>query len=158
MSGGAGSLNTTLTVVVVYAGVTAFAHLGDSRAYLLRDGALRRLTSDHTVAQELVAAGVLKADDVPFHRGGDALTRFFAPDRDCVPESDHLLARPDDLLIVCTDGLYRVVDEHAIRTLCLQERVANQAGLDALADRLVARANACGGSDNISVALAAVAG
>lgn len=155
-AGGAATPNTTLTAAFVCAGITAFVHLGDSRGYLLRGGALRRLTRDHTVAQELVAAGVLAADDAPFHRGGAALTRYLAADRDFVPESDHLLTQPDDLLIACTDGLYRVIGEDAICRLCRQAPLVGQADLDALADRLVARANAFGGPDNISVALAAV--
>ncbi len=151
-----GGYDTTLTVVVVRAGVMAFAHLGDSRAYLLRDGALTRLTEDHTVAQSLVAAGTLAVADAPFHRGGDALTRYLSGRQVFAPECGYLPVRDGDLLVVCSDGLHRMVPDDRLRTACSHPHIRSQSDLDALALGLVAMANAAGGPDNISVALAVV--
>lgn len=145
---------TTFTAVAISDFKVGFVHLGDSRAYLVRRGELRRLTTDHTVAQELVVAGALTAENAAFHRGGQILTRWLAPDKEFPPERGLLAAQPDDLVLVCSDGLYRMVDEETIRSLCQSFGPETGSNLDALATVLMARANENGGEDDISVALA----
>jgi protein phosphatase len=147
---------TTFTVVALRGTDVSFAHLGDSRAYLLRHGRLRKFTTDHTVAEELIASGVLTREAAPFHSGGHILTRWLAPADEVFPDVGTLGAAPGDLLLVCSDGLYRSVDDDVIASVCLSAQASDQKALDALAQALVDTANDNGASDNISVALATV--
>ena len=148
---------TTFTAVALRASDITVVHLGDSRAYLFRHGRLKRLTTDHTVAQDLVASGVLAAEAAPFHRGGHILTRCLTALSDAAPEVATLAAAAGDLLLVCSDGLYRTVDDDAIAAICGAWASPDGRGLEALADALIARASDAGATDNVSVALATLA-
>ncbi|MFB7409096.1 MerR family transcriptional regulator [Streptomyces sp. NPDC056202] len=143
---------TTLTAAVWTGGRLALAHVGDSRAYLLRDGAFVRLTRDHTVVQALVDAGELdpaEAADRPDRAlllkaldGGDA-----APE----PELGVHETRPGDRYLLCTDGLSAVAPADAIR-----RALAAGVGPEEAAEALVALARERGGPDNVACVVADV--
>ncbi|MBP2583224.1 protein phosphatase [Streptomyces sp. PvR006] len=143
---------TTLTAAVWTGGRLALAHVGDSRAYLLRDGALVRLTRDHTVVQALVDAGELdpaEAADRPDRAlllkaldGGEA-----APE----PELGVHETRPGDRYLLCTDGLSAVAAADDIR-----RALAAGVGPDEAAEALVALARERGGPDNVACVVADV--
>jgi protein phosphatase len=152
-----GQMGTTLTCVVLERGRITFAHMGDSRAYLYRDGTLRQLTTDHNAAAELVSEGRLTAEQAGTHKSRFVLTRWLAPDTPswAEPECGALTAQPGDVILVCSDGLHGMVPEAEIAAAFGDHPGRNQAQLQQLASALVAQANEHGGKDNISVALGA---
>jgi serine/threonine protein phosphatase PrpC len=139
---------TTLTAAALGADGVRIAHIGDSRAYRLRDGRLEQLTRDHALAAELAASGTIDPDRAAHHPGRSAVTRALGQregfEIDVIDEP----ARSGDVYLLCSDGLPRMVgDEQVAAVLGAAESLA-----DAARD-LVAAANAAGGRDNVSVAL-----
>jgi protein phosphatase len=150
-------MGTTLTCVVLQRGRITFAHMGDSRAYLYRSGALRQLTTDHNAAAELVSEGRLTPQEAGTHKSRFVLTRWLAPDTAAPvePECGALAAQPGDVLLVCSDGLHGMVSDDEIAAALGHQSGANEADLRRVATSLVAQANERGGRDNISVAIGA---
>jgi protein phosphatase len=145
-------MGTTLTCVIVVEGHLVFGHLGDSRAYLFRAGALRQLTTDHTVAADLVTDGRLSPVDAARHRSRHVLSRCLSADTGDDPEVGSLAVLDGDVVLLCTDGLHHLVSDDGIREAIAEGRGG---GLAVIANDLIARANAHGGTDNITVVLAA---
>ena len=144
-------LGTTLTALLWCGSQVALAHIGDSRAYLLRDGGLFRLTEDHTYVQSLVAEGQISADEAAAHPQRQLLVR--ALDAATDPQADLSLhaVRAGDRYLLCTDGLHAVVAEEDIRAVLTADADPAQAASD-----LVGLANAAGGPDNVACAVADV--
>jgi protein phosphatase len=149
-------MGTTLTCVALDHGRISFGHVGDSRAYLFRAHELRRLTTDHNAAAELVSEGRLTASEAQSHKSRFILTRWLAPDTasDDHPELGTLAAEPGDVLLVCSDGLHGIVPDEEIAAVLDRTPLASD-DLSAAASTLVALANERGGRDNISVVLGA---
>jgi PPM family protein phosphatase len=125
-------------------------HVGDSRAYLLRDGHLARLTKDHTYAQMLVDAGQLSPDDVPRSGLRHILTNALgASAGDVHVDVDLLRLEDGDRLLLCSDGLTDCVDDDTIAAT-----LAGGAQVNGVCDQLVQLALAGGGRDNITVIVA----
>jgi protein phosphatase len=128
-------------------GTLELAHVGDSRCYLVRDGELRQLSTDHTVVAELVALGHLKPEDVDKHPQRHLVTRTLGlgPVR---IDSESLPLEEGDRLVFCSDGLTSMVDDDGIRRIVT-------AGDDSEATvwNLIEAANSAGGVDNITVAM-----
>ena len=125
------------------------AHVGDSRAYLLRDGSLEQLTTDHTVVGELVRRGRLTPEQAAIHPERSILTRAVGLDpRVPVDSPDPVELRDSDQVLLCSDGLTEAVDDDRIAELL-------SAGADgeAACRSLIDAANAAGGPDNITVVL-----
>ena len=125
------------------------AHVGDSRAYLLRDGSLEQLTTDHTVVGELVRRGRLTPEQAAIHPERSILTRAVGLDpRVPVDTPDPVELRDGDQVLLCSDGLTEAVDDDRITELL-------SAGADgeAACRSLIDAANAAGGPDNITVVL-----
>ncbi|MEV6330271.1 MerR family transcriptional regulator [Streptomyces sp. NPDC051909] len=143
---------TTLTAALLAGNRLALAHVGDSRAYLLRDGALRRLTRDHTVVQELVDAGELSPAEAAA-RPDRALLLKALDGGDVPPEPELALheLRAGDRLLLCTDGLSAVVPAEEIAPALT--RGADPA---ATARELIGRARDRGAPDNVACVLADV--
>lgn len=139
-------MGTTMTLVeLTREGVARFGHVGDSRAYLYREGGLRQLTADHTVAAEMVALGQITPEEAEDHPRSHmilrclGLTRFVNVDQLDVDLAD------GDRLLLCTDGLNSMVSSDRIAET-LENGTAEEA-----AWKLVELANEAGGNDNISV-------
>ena len=126
-------------------GTLALAHLGDSRAYLMRGGYLERLTSDHTVAEMLLQTSHISRRQLHLHPSRHVLTRHVGKE-DCPPaDAIQLSLQPGDRILLCTDGLTGMLDDRTIGTI-LWETEEREAACQLLIDR----ANEAGGRDNIT--------
>jgi protein phosphatase len=147
-------MGTTLTLLALDPAERAFriAHVGDSRAYLLRDGALSLLTTDHTLAQDQIARGRLDPAHARGHPLSHILTRALGTAEEDV-EVDLIQGevRAADLFLLCSDGLTGVLDDGDLRAI-LEGALA----LETLAAQLVEAANLRGGPDNITAVLVRV--
>src|SRR5919201_2667690 len=143
----ASGMGTTMTVALLEDGRVRIGHVGDSRAYLIRDGELEQLTDDHSLVGELVRSGKLAPEDAESHPQRSVITRVLGTDPEVDVDTITIETRSGDLFLLCSDGLYSMVGNH--RILELVER--NRRNLDAAAKALVAAANKGGGDDNITV-------
>ena len=141
-------MGTTTTAAYVDDDEVVIAHVGDSRAYLLRDGELRRLTRDHSLVGELVARGKLTEEQAEQHPQRSVITRALGPEASVQVDVDAFSARAGDVFLLCSDGLTSMVHEPKLGPLF------EEAGsLEELGKRLIDAANAAGGRDNITVIL-----
>ena len=134
-------------------GGLAVVHVGDSRAYLLHDGSLTRLTDDHSVTAELVRHGELDEQEARRHPHHGVLTRALGVGPDVELDVGAPRAAAGDRLLLCTDGLVNEVPEAEIASV-----MTSTGDLEATADALVGLALARGGRDNVSVVLAEISG
>lgn len=141
-------MGTTLTVASVQNGIVWIGHVGDSRAYLLRDGQLSQLTTDHSLVGELVRSGQLSPDKARSHPKRNVITRAVGTDQQIRPDIFSHTVRPGDRLILCSDGLTGGVDDRQLAELASTKRPAQAA-----ATKLVEAANRAGGTDNITVVI-----
>jgi serine/threonine protein phosphatase PrpC len=125
-------------------------HIGDSRAYRLRDGAVERMTRDHSLADEYLAMGILRPEEVPFFPYKNVITRAIGLGASVEPEVNFVTILPGDVFLFCSDGLTDPLDDATIGRI-LQD---NREDLEAAARALVDAANEAGGPDNITVVLA----
>ena len=141
-AGGQGGGRATTLVAAVVAGDTLYiAHVGDSRALLIRGGTARQLTSDHSVVQEMVKQGILTPEQAEHDPYRHVISRWIG-DRSARPDITVEHLEPDDRLLLCTDGLTNQVSLATIADVLL--RSSEQEG----ADELIRVANAAGGVDN----------
>lgn len=139
-------MGTTMTLLRLdEAGRAHFGHVGDSRAYIFRDGDMQQVTEDHTVAAEYVAAGEISAEEAAGHPQRHMLTRTLGLTRFVNVDELQLPVEPGDRILLCSDGLTEMVPDDAIAGL-LGEGTAEQAAWS-----LVEEANEAGGVDNITV-------
>jgi serine/threonine protein phosphatase PrpC len=141
-------MGTTLTAAYVDGDEIAVAHVGDSRAYLLRDGELTRLTRDHTLVDELVRRGRLTEEEAAEHPQRSIITRALGPEHVVEVDTRTHAARAGDVLLLCSDGLTSMVAEPHVGEILRASGSLGEAGR-----ALVAAANEAGGRDNITVVL-----
>jgi protein phosphatase len=141
-------MGTTLTAVYVGEEEVAIAHVGDSRAYCLRDGELLRLTDDHSLVDELMRQGRLTPEEAVEHPQRSVITRALGPEGSVEVDTRSFSARDGDVYLLCSDGLTTMLSEERILELLRASRTLRDAG-----ERLVAAANEAGGRDNITVVL-----
>src|SRR3954447_7393775 len=141
-------MGTTTTAAYVDDDEVVIAHVGDSRAYLLRDGELIRLTKDHSLVGELVARGKLTEEQAEQHPQRSVITRALGPEASVQVDIDIFPAKGGDLFLLCSDGLTSMVHEPELRPMFDAAE-----SLDQLGKRLIDAANAAGGRDNITVIL-----
>ncbi|MEA2160589.1 MAG: family protein phosphatase, partial [Solirubrobacteraceae bacterium] len=141
-------MGTTLTAAFLDDRQVAIAHVGDSRAYLFRDGALKRLTRDHSLVGELVRQGKLTEEQAEEHPQRSIITRALGPEPTVEVDTWTYPANAGDVLMLCSDGLTSMIPEELIA-----ETLANATSLEDAADELIAQANEAGGRDNITVVL-----
>ena len=141
-------MGTTTTAAYVDDDEVVIAHVGDSRAYLLRDGELIRLTKDHSLVGELVARGKLTEEQAEQHPQRSVITRALGPEASVQVDVDIFPAKAGDLFLLCSDGLTSMVHEPKLRPL-----FQDGDSLETLGKRLIDSANAAGGRDNITVIL-----
>jgi protein phosphatase len=143
-------MGTTLTAALLEPdGEVDLFHVGDSRAYLLRDGRLSQLTRDHSVVAELVDRGTLTPEEAESHPQRNVITRALGAESEVSLDHTRERLAPGDVLVLCTDGLSSLVPEERIQAV-----VAQSPSLEAAARVLVDEANAAGGADNVTVVLA----
>ena len=141
-------MGTTLTAAMVWDQGVSIGHVGDSRAYRLRDGTLEQLTHDHSLVAELVRSGQLSAEAAENHPQRSIITRALGPESDVEVDAHTHTARAGDVYVLCSDGLTGMVSDPDM------EAILRGAGsLDEAAAALVKAANQSGGKDNITVVL-----
>jgi protein phosphatase len=146
-------MGTTLTGALLSSDEVSIVHVGDSRAYLLRDGELRQLTRDHSLVEELRRRGQLTPEEAEEHPQRSIITRALGPEEDVELDVHTHQARSGDVFLLCSDGLTSMVREDRVR-----EIAAGADSLRAMVDALVDEANRAGGRDNITVVAFRVGG
>jgi serine/threonine protein phosphatase PrpC len=141
-------MGTTTTAAYVDDDEVVIAHVGDSRAYLHRNGELIRLTKDHSLVGELVARGKLTEEQAEQHPQRSVITRALGPEASVQVDVDIFPAKAGDLFLLCSDGLTSMVHEPKLPPL-----FEDAESLEQLGKRLIDAANAAGGRDNITVIL-----
>jgi len=139
-------MGTTLTAALVEDDEVGLAHVGDSRAYLFRDGELKLLTADHSLVEELRRQGRLTDEQAEDHPQRSIITRALGPEREVEVDTMTYRARPGDVYLLCSDGLTTMMREDQIAAV-----LRDEPSLESAADRLVREANQAGGRDNITV-------
>ncbi len=138
-------MGTTLTAALLEGDRLRLAHVGDSRAYLLRDGRLHLLTEDHTLVHRMVAAGEISEAEAEVHPHRSILTRALGVDMSIEVDESAVEVRPGDRILLCTDGLTGMLSEERIREVLAATPDPQEA-----VERLVHEANRAGGIDNIT--------
>ncbi|GAB3539200.1 Stp1/IreP family PP2C-type Ser/Thr phosphatase [Noviherbaspirillum agri] len=142
-------MGTTIVAAVIRDGRITIAHVGDSRAYRYRAGKLVQLTRDHSLLQEQIDAGLIEPKWVRFAQNKNLVTRAVGVDAEMDVEVHDYDAQPDDVYLLCSDGLSDMLMSEEI-----EEILSRQAGtLKSRCESLVKQANYNGGYDNISVVL-----
>lgn len=139
-------MGATLTALWVNGNALSIAHVGDSRAYLLRSGMLQQLTSDHSLVAEQVRRGIITASEAETSEMQSVLLRALGTQSEVEVDSEEQALFPHDLLLLCSDGLTRMVTDPEIAGTLQAETDPQKA-----ANRLIALANENGGADNITV-------
>ncbi len=151
----ASGMGTTLTVALARRDdVVAIGHVGDSRAYLLRDGALEQLTDDHSLVAELVRRGELSPEEAEVHPQRSVITRALGTDPDVDVDVFSIEGRAGDVFLLCSDGLSTMVDPDTIAETVQRHRP----DLEAATRALIKAANDGGGEDNITAVLFEIGG
>jgi serine/threonine protein phosphatase PrpC len=138
-------MGTTLTAAMVRDDEVSFGHVGDSRAYLLRNGQLKRLTKDHSLVEELRRQGRLTEEQAEEHPQRSIITRALGPEPSVNVDTMTFPARDGDVFLLCSDGLTTMVSEDEI-----QEILTGSRSLRSAVNKLVEAANRGGGRDNIT--------
>ncbi|WP_085314441.1 Stp1/IreP family PP2C-type Ser/Thr phosphatase [Derxia lacustris] len=148
-------MGTTLVMALFHGDCATVAHVGDSRAYRYRRGKLEQVTRDHSLLQEQIDAGLLTEHEARFSLHKNLVTRAVGVDPVVEPDIVEVDTEPDDIFLLCSDGLTDMVEDVGIAALIAAYSEAD-ARLDELATGLVRTANDHGGRDNVSVILARV--
>ena len=146
-------MGTTITAALVEPdGRVVFGHVGDSRAYLLRDDKLEQLTDDHTLVAELVRRGELSPGEAEVHPQRSVITRALGTDPDVDVDTFAVESHPGDIYLICSDGLSSMVDSTEIEEILRRYRD----DLVGASRALIHAANHGGGEDNITAVLFAI--
>jgi PPM family protein phosphatase len=147
---------STCVALLVHAGGIEVAHVGDSRGYMTRGGAIYPITRDHSMVQQMIDAGVLTPEDAIGHPDANKITRALGmtPDVEVELRPSPIPHEKGDLLLLASDGLCDLVTQDEINAVLLQAMQTR--GVSFACDQLVALANARGGHDNITVVIAQV--
>jgi protein phosphatase len=139
-------MGTTCTAVALHRGRAYFAHVGDSRAYFMRRGALRQVTNDHSIVGEMVRSGILSDEDARTHPRRNVITRSLGAQEDIEADTPETLAiERGDTFLICTDGLTSYLTDADIAVVLATNPP------EAACKKLVTMANEQGGRDNITV-------
>ena len=121
-------MGTTLTAVYVGEDEVSIAHVGDSRAYCLRDGELLRLTDDHSLVDELMRQGRLTPEEAVEHPQRSIITRALGPEPDVAVDTRTFRTRPGDVYLLCSDGLTSMIDERTVAEILRSNADLQRAG------------------------------
>ena len=138
-------MGTTLTAAMLRDDEVSLGHVGDSRAYLFRDGELKRLTKDHSLVEELRRQGRLTEEQAEEHPQRSIITRALGPEPSVNVDTMTFPARDGDVYLLCSDGLTTMVSDDEIRRILSESKTLRSA-----VSKLVEAANRGGGRDNIT--------
>lgn len=141
-----GIMGTTVSLGLVRNGKIYMAHVGDSRIYRLRKDSIEKLTKDHSKAQELVDAGLLKEEEADSHRSSHVLTKALGSSESVVPDISVQEIRNGDSFLFSTDGMFRVLDISAVKNVLI-----SKAAIEKKCEVLLERTLEGGAPDNVSL-------
>jgi PPM family protein phosphatase len=144
----ASGMGTTITAALVSGNTVTVGHVGDSRAYRLRQGELEQLTEDHSLVADLVRSGRLSPEEAEAHPQRSVITRALGTDPEVDVDTFTVEAEAGDVFLLCSDGLTTMVDDEQV-----SETVAAAESLEQATKALVRAANRAGGEDNITVVI-----
>lgn len=144
-------MGTTITACLKQGSNLFIAHVGDSRAYLLRNGNISQLTQDHSLVQELLRNGGINEEQALQHPQRNVLTRALGTEQSVQVDLDMLRVLPGDLLLLCTDGLTRYLSREDLSSV-----INSAPDTDAAVRILLSKALESGGADNITIILAEI--
>ncbi len=139
-------MGTTVTVMVLFARRYLIGQVGDSRAYLLRNGEFAQITKDHSYVQEQVDAGLLTPEQARTHPYSNVITRCVGANEEVVPDIYYGRIRSGDIILLASDGLTGMLEDEQLAAI-----LKTEGGPDTWVDRMIADANRRGGLDNITV-------
>ena len=139
-------MGTTITIAYLLNNKLIIGHIGDSRAYSIKDNELKQETEDHSLVAQLVKNGSITAKEAQFHPQKNIITRAVGTSKSI--DIDIVIAevKKDDIILLCTDGLTNMVDESEIKNI-----IFTNENMQSACDNLVKKANELGGIDNITV-------
>ena len=137
---------TTLVLCCVRGNYAYIGHVGDSRAYILRNGKLIQITEDHTYVNALLQAGVISSEEARTHEKRHMITRAVGAEKDIKPDFKQVEIREGDIILLCTDGLTGEVDDERIAQILSEDGIT----MAQASDRLIKEANDVGGNDNVT--------
>ena len=143
-------MGTTFTSVLFYDNRLFYAHVGDSRAYLLRSEKIIQITQDHSWVAEQVALGIIKPEDAINHPRNNVITRAIGLNSEVEVDVTSMDIYEGDVVLVCSDGLSGLVSDHVIQDTLIKKELAETPNL------LIQLANQNGGTDNITVLVGCV--
>ncbi|HBM76251.1 MAG TPA: Stp1/IreP family PP2C-type Ser/Thr phosphatase [Clostridiaceae bacterium] len=149
---GFSGMGTTVTVALISKDVMLIGHVGDSRAYLMRNSSMCKITSDHSLVAELVKNGTITEDEAQHHPQKNIITRALGAEESVQVDTNTIILKPGDTIMLCTDGLTNMLDDKEIEHILLKMDDPSLA-----VKELVDSANELGGYDNITVLVAKVA-
>ena len=141
-------MGTTMTALCMHGGEVFLAHVGDSRAYLLRNGIIVPVTKDHTLVEEMVESGLITVEEARVHPKRNYITRALGTGIEVQVDVIRLDQREDDVYLLCSDGLSNHVSEREMRDTIMTAETG-----EACVKRLIGIALERGGSDNITALL-----
>jgi len=145
------NFGTTVAILLIGDNFAYYAHVGDSRLYLVRDNQIYLLTQDHSYVSEMIKAGIITEEEAKFHPKKNIITRALGPKSNCKPDiGEPIKLQKDDIFILCTDGLSNYLDNNEIMSAALKSE-PQEACIN-----LVKIANDRGGADNITVQIVKV--
>jgi serine/threonine protein phosphatase PrpC len=150
----ASGMGTTMTLALVEDDHVTIGHVGDSRAYRLREGELEQLTEDHSLVAELVRSGRLSPEEAEMHPQRSVITRALGTEANVDVDTFSVDAQPGDVFLLCSDGLTTMVGDERIVTAVTE----NREDLERAAKELIADANRSGGEDNVTVVFFEIVG
>jgi protein phosphatase len=141
-------MGTTLTAALIVQNTLNVGQVGDSRAYIIRNGTIKQLTNDHSLVAEQIRMGLITEEEAQHHPARNIITRALGTKENVEPDFYTFPLEADDRVLMCSDGLHSVVENAKIL-----EIVLSSPGAPVACTRLVEEANANGGPDNITVIL-----
>ncbi len=140
-------MGTTVIAMIVHDNQAFFAHVGDSRAYLIRGNSIQQISEDHSLVNEQIKAGMITPEEAKHSRYKNIITRSVGFEEEVQVDVMGLIAEPDDVFVLCSDGLANMIEDDEIR-----EVVVNTP-FEKAPQKLIDLANERGGDDNITVVL-----
>lgn len=141
-------MGTTVTIAMVNKSTVLIGHVGDSRAYMLKDGKLKRITNDHSLVAEMVKSGTITELEAQNHPQKNIITRALGTSESVEVDIEAISIGDNDTIVLCTDGLSNMICDSKIEEILL-----NNEDVQAAAKELISLANKLGGYDNITVVI-----